>query len=85
MDSRDSRTRLSRLLLSKPLLIRAVISAELLNLSVLPFLLKRKLKMVVPQRVKFLDRTWHPGKTVYEVVELSLQRALRERKAQGRL
>ena len=75
MDSRDSRTRLSRLLISKPLLIRAVISAELLNLSVLPFLLKRKLKVVVPQRVK----------SIYEVVELSLQRALRERKAQGRL
>lgn len=60
MDGRDSRTRLSRLLISEPLLIRAVISAELLNLSVLPFLLKRKLKVVVPQRVKFLDRTWHP-------------------------
>ena len=41
--------------------------------------------MVVPQRVKFLDRTWHMGKTVFEVVELSLQRDLREKKAQGRL
>lgn len=42
VDSRDSRTRLSRLLISEPLLPRAVISVELLNFSVLPFLLKRK-------------------------------------------
>ena len=85
MDSRDSRIRLSSLLISEPLLPRAVISVELLNFSVLPFLLKRKLQVVVTQRVKFLDRTWHVGKTVYEVVELSLQRDLREKKAQGRL
>lgn len=64
------------------LLVRAVIPSELFNLSVLQFLLKRKLK-VVPQRIKLLDRAWHPVKTIYEVVALSLQMDLRERKAQG--
>ena len=66
VDSIDSRTRLSRLLTPNTLLVRAVIPSELFNLSVLQFLLKRKLK-VVPRRVKLLDRAWHPVKTIYEV------------------
>ena len=67
-DSIDSGTRLLRLMTPDPLLIRAVIPAELLNLSVPPFLLlKRKLK-VVHRRAKLLDRAWHRVNTVCVVV-----------------